>query len=533
VTSRGRCVHGVVSVQGICRPQQDDVTLATRTPAAEDREDPAAPPSHYGARQWIGWAVGPAALIVTLLLPAPPGLSEAGWRTAGAAVLMAVFWIAEPIPIPATALLPLVLFPALGLGDIRETAAPFANPIIFLFLGGFIIALAMQRWHLHRRVAIGLIAFLGTRPSTLVAGFLISSALVSMWVSNTATALMMLPIAISVVRLLPDPAHSTPQLQGFAAALMLSVAYGATTGGMATPIGTPPNALLVAYVSEIYRFDIGFGQWMLLGVPVVLITLPVVYLVLTRVMFRLGTRELPGVTAMIAAEKVRLGSPGRGEIAVAVVFALTAMGWVLQPVIARAVPLVSDTAIAITGALLLFMIPVNLRRGEFVMTWEATKGVPWGVLLLFGGGLSLAGNIDRHGVATYLGALAGGLEGLPILVVLCAVCFGILLLTELTSNTATAATFLPITGALALTLGQNPLLFLVPTALAANCSYMLPVGTPPNAIVYGSGHITLPQMARAGLVLNVLLVPVLVGLLLLLGPAIFDIQMDVLPGWAK
>lgn len=302
---------------------------------------------------------------------------------------------------------------------------------------------------------------------------------------------------------------------------------------MATPIGTPPNALLAAYVSEIYELTIGFGQWMLLGVPVVLVALPCVYVVLTRVMFTLDRRELPGMAEMIAGEQARLGRIGREELAVAVVFLLTAAGWVFQPLLARVVPLVSDTTIAITGALLLFAIPVDLRRGEFVMTWEATKAVPWGVLLLFGGGLSLAGNIDRHGLSTYLGTLAGGLEGLPHLLTLCIVCFGILMLTELTSNTATAATFLPIAGAFALSLGENPLLFLIPTALAANCSYMMPVGTPPNAIVYGSGCITLPQMARAGFLLNVALVPVIVGLLLLLGPFVFGIESGVVPAWAK
>ncbi len=487
----------------------------------------------YGVRQWAGWMLGPAALLTTLVLPPPEGLSVEGWRTAGAAGLMAIFWIAESIPIPATALLPLVLFPALGLGDIRESAAPFANPIIFLFLGGFILALGMQRWHLHRRVAIGLIGVIGTRPSSIVAGFLISSALVSMWVSNTATALMMLPIAMSVVQLVPGHDVASSRERGLGTAILLAVAYGATTGGMATPIGTPPNALLAAYVSEIYQLTIGFGQWMLLGVPVVLVALPCVYVVLTRVMFTLDRRELPGMAEMIAGEQARLGRIGREELVVAVVFLLTAAGWVFQPLLARVVPLVSDTTIAITGALLLFAIPVDLRRGEFVMTWEATKAVPWGVLLLFGGGLSLAGNIDRHGLSTYLGTLAGGLEGLPHLLTLCIVCFGILLLTELTSNTATAATFLPIAGAFALSLGENPLLFLIPTALAANCSYMMPVGTPPNAIVYGSGYITLPQMARAGVLLNVALVPVIVGLLLLLGPFVFGIESGVVPAWAK
>jgi sodium-dependent dicarboxylate transporter 2/3/5 len=366
-----------------------------------------------------------------------------------------------------------------------------------------------------------------------VAGFLLASALVSMWVSNTATALMMLPIALSVARLVPAERASTPELRDFGTVVVLAVAYGATSGGMATLIGTPPNALLRGYMDETYGIVLDMGQWMLLGVPVMLVTLPAVYLVLTRVMFSLSREELPGMSALIAAERARLGRLRGPELAVAIVFVLTAAAWIGRPLIARLLPLVSDTTIAIAGALLLFVIPVSLRRGAFVMNWEATARIPWGVLLLFGGGLSLASRIDRHGLSTYLGGLAGGLDGLPMLVLLGVVCFGILLLTELTSNTATAATFLPITGALAVSLGQNPLLFLIPTALAANCSYMMPVGTPPNAIVYGSGLVTLPQMARAGLLLNVTLVPVVVGLLLLLGPIVFGVEIDVVPEWAR
>ncbi len=488
-------------------------------------------PERYGLRQWSGWILGPGALLFTLLVAPPEGLSVAGWHTAGAALLMAVWWITEPVPIPVTALVPLVLFPALHLGDIRETAAPFANPIIYLFLGGFIIALAMQKWNLHRRVAINLIGLMGTKPSRIIAGFLLASALVSMWVSNTATALMMLPIALSVVQLLPASA-SASQRQ-FPTALLLAVAYGATTGGMATLIGTPPNALLAAFVEKVYGFNIGFGQWMLLGVPVMLVTLPAVHCVLTRISFRLETGELPGMADLIREEKSRLGPIGRGEAIVMVVFALTAAGWIFQPLLAKMLPLVTDTTIAMTGALLLFFIPVNWRRGEFAMNWAATKSLPWEVLLLFGGGLSLAGNIDKHGLSRYLGSLSGALEGMPMIVTLCAVCFGILMLTELTSNTATAATFLPIVAAIALSLGQNPLLFLVPTALAANCSYMMPVGTPPNAIVFGSGQVTLPQMAKAGLILNLLLVPIIIGLVMLLGPWIFDLQIGQLPAWVK
>ncbi|MDQ8165551.1 MAG: DASS family sodium-coupled anion symporter [Gemmatimonadota bacterium] len=488
-------------------------------------------PTSYGMRQLSGWILGPGALFATLLLPAPAGLSEPGWHTAGAAMLMAVWWITESVPIPVTALVPLVLFPALGLGDIRETAAPFANPIIYLFFGGFIIALAMQKWGLHRRVAINLIGVMGTRPSRIVAGFLLSSALISMWVSNTATALMMLPIAMSVVHLLPD-GGSRAQRQ-FGTALLLSVAYGATTGGMATLIGTPPNALLAAYVENTYGLTLGFGQWMLLGVPIMLVTLPVVHLVLARVVFQLDKGELPGMRDLITEEKGQLGPLSRGEKIVMAVFALTTTGWVLQPLIARTLPLVSDTTIAMTGALLLFFTPVDWRRGQFTMDWESTRNLPWEVLLLFGGGLSLAANIEKHGLSVYLGSLTGSLDGLPMLALLCVVCFGILMLTELTSNTATAATFLPITAAIAISLGQNPLLFLIPTALAANCSYMMPVGTPPNAIVFGSGRVPLPQMARAGMLLNIALVPIIIGLVLLIAPLVFGVQIGQMPEWVK
>lgn len=490
-------------------------------------------PAAYGLRQRSGLVLGPVLLLLTLLVPPPEGLSIEGWRTAGVGALMAVLWISEAWPIPVTALLPLVLFPALGLTDTKEAAAPYANPLVFLFLGGFVLALAMQRWGLHRRVALGLIGAMGLRPGRVVGGFLLASAFISMWVSNTATTLMMLPIAASVAGLIPKEQRADPAVRGFGVALMLAVAYGATTGGMATLIGTPPNALLAGFVDRTYGITLGFGQWMLLGVPVTLVALPIVYLVLTRVAFRVLGGELPGMWELLAAERGRLGRFGGAEAIVAVVFALTALGWVFQPLVARVVPAVSDTVVALAGALALFAIPVSLRRGEFVMNWETAKGLPWDVLLLFGGGLSLAAQIQESGLSSYLGSLATGLGALPVVITAGLLCFGILLLTELTSNTATAASFLPVVGAVAVSLGQNPLLFLVPTALAANCSYMMPVGTPPNAIVFGSGLVTLPQMARAGLLLNILLVPIILGMLLLLGPLVFEIELGVQPEWAR
>jgi sodium-dependent dicarboxylate transporter 2/3/5 len=354
-----------------------------------------------------------------------------------------------------------------------------------------------------------------------------------MWVSNTATALMMLPIAMSVVAILPAAGRVSGARDDFGTALMLAVAYGATTGGMATLIGTPPNALLAGFMSRTYGYEIGFAQWMLVGVPVTAVALPVVFWILTRVSFKLGRDEVPGMSELIATEKARLGRLSRGEIAVAVVFGFTALGWIFNPVLSGWVPLLSDTTVAIAGAIALFLIPIDAKRGEFVMNWAATKSLPWDVLLLFGGGLSLASNIQEHGLSAYLGELAGGLSGFPIIAAVAIVCFGILMLTELTSNTATAATFLPVVAAVAVSLGQDPLLFLVPTALAANCSYMMPVGTPPNAIVFGSGMIRLPQMARAGMLMNLALVPIIVALLWFLGPLVFGIEHGVLPAWAK
>lgn len=490
-------------------------------------------PGEFGLRQKMGAGLGPLWLAVTLLLPAPAGMSAAAWSTAGLAGLMAIWWIAETVPIPVTALLPLVLLPLLGLTRIEAAAAPYANPIVYLFLGGFLLALAMERWGLHRRVAFGLIGLMGVQPGRIVGGFLVAAATLSMWVSNTATALMMLPIAISVLALVPAERREEPALQAFGTALMLAVAYGATTGGMATLIGTPPNALLAGFMSRTYGVEIGFGQWMALGVPVTLVALPLVYLVLTKVAFKLGREPLPGVADLIVAQRMRMGRISGAELIVAIVFGLTALGWIVRPWLAGWIPGLSDTGIAMAGALVLFLIPAPGGEGRFVMSWDAAKSVPWDVLLLFGGGLSLAAQIQDSGLSAWLGDQAARMDGWPIIVIVAVLSFGVLMLTELTSNTATAATFLPVVAAVAVSLGQNPLLLLVPTALAANCSYMLPVGTPPNAIVFGGGRVTLPQMARAGLWLNVLLVPLIVGAMWLLAPWVLGIRIDVLPGWAQ
>ncbi|MCF3649878.1 SLC13 family permease [Synoicihabitans lomoniglobus] len=486
----------------------------------------------FGLRQQIGAVLGPLVLILTWTLPAPAGMSDEAWRTVGVAGLMAIWWISETVPIPVTALLPIVLFPLGGLAPIKEVMPPYANPIVFLFLGGFLLALAMERTGLHRRIAFGLIGVLGLRPRRIIAGFLMTAALLSMWVSNTATALMMLPIAISVIALLPEELRDKPENRAFATALLLAVAYGATTGGMGTLIGTPPNALLAGFMARSYDITIGFGQWMMIGVPVVLIALPIVYLVLTRFVFQVGEKPMAAVGELIASERAKLGLFQGAERTVAIVFSLTALCWVFRPLLADFVPMLNDTTIAIAGAFVLFLLPDRDRPGQPIMNWATARALPWDVLLLFGGGLSLAGRIQSSGLSVWLGDQTAGLGGLPVILIVAILCFGILMLTELTSNTATAATFLPVIAAVAISLGQHPMLLLAPTALAANCSYMMPVGTPPNAIVFGSGSITLPQMAKTGLWLNLLLVPIIVGVLWLLGPLVFGIEVNVLPDWA-
>lgn len=488
----------------------------------------------FGRRQVAGWIVGPALLLLAFIVPAPEGLSELGWRTAGVAALMAVWWICEPIPIPATSLLPMVLFPLLGIVEMRAAAAPYAHPIIYLFFGGFLLALAMERWGLHRRIALGLIGIMGTRPARIVAGFMVASAFLSMWVSNTATALMMLPIALSVIVLLEAQAKdgaAKEQADRFALVLLLAIAYSATIGGLGTLIGTPPNALLAAFLNQNYGLRIGFAEWMLIGVPVVLIGVPFAWYMLTRVIFRVEGMEISGAREVIAMERAKLGPFTRQERNVAIIFSLTALGWVTQPILVSYFPLITDTGIALLGGLALFMVPVSIRRGEFLMNWETAKKAPWDVFLLFGGGLSLASAIEAHGVAAWLGTMFDGAGAIPIILLVAAVCALILMLTELTSNTATAATFLPVIAAVAITIGENPLLLLIPAAMAANCAFMLPVGTPPNAIVFGSGRISLPQMAKAGWWLNVSFVVIIVAVVYLLGPLVFGIEQGVLPDW--
>jgi sodium-dependent dicarboxylate transporter 2/3/5 len=406
----------------------------------------------------------------------------------------------------------------LGVMRATDTTAQYGNPVVFLFLGGFLLALAMQRWGLHRRIALGIVARVGTQPKQLVLGFMLATAFISMWISNTATAAMMIPIGIALCDLLQP--RNTDAPFPFGTALMLGIAYAATIGGVATLIGTPPNAVFAAAASQQLGRPIGFAEWLAVGVPVAAVLLPVTWLVLIR-LFPPGDLG-GGATDLISQERATLGPLHRGEKITAVVFALMALAWVFRepkpfgaftlPGLATLWPAVDDSTIAIGGALALFLLPAD--RTTRVLTWEDTKSLPWGVLLLFGGGLALARAFETSGLSEIVGRSVHTLAGAPPWLVILVAAALFIALSELASNTAVAAMAMPILAATAAGLGMPPIPFMAVGALASSCAFMMPVGTPPNAIAFATGHIRVADMARAGLILNVVsaIIIVLVGL---------------------
>ena len=471
------------------------------------------PPGDHGPGmrriQWAGFIGGAIAFLLILVLPAPEGLTPTGWRAAAVAVLMAVWWMTEAIPITATALIPLVFFPALGVLEMPDAAAPYANELI-LFMGGFFIAVTMERWGLHRRIALAIVSAVGTSPRRLVLGFMVATAFISMWISNTATAAMMFPIGLALGEIFRPSDQEGPY--EFGIALMLATAYAANIGGSATLIGTPPNAVMAGAASEMLGIEIGFGQWMMVGVPFVLVMLPLSWLLLVYFLYPPG--QISGdADAVLAEQRTALGRASRGEKSVAVVFTLTALAWVFRspkeiaavsiPGIQTYLPFVSDGTIAMAGALALFLIPVDRKRGVFALDWPTARKIPWDVLVLFGGGLSLARAMDRSGLATWIGSGVSGLGSIPPIVLIALIAGLFVFLTEVTSNTATSTMAMPIMAGVAAGLGFAPTTLMAVAALSAAMAFMLPVATPPNAIVFGSGYLTIPQMVRSGIWMNV------------------------------
>jgi len=472
--------------------------------------------------QRVGLILGPVLAILMLLSDAPDGLSDAGWSTAAIAVLMAVWWATEAIPIAATALLPLACFPLLGAVNMADAAAPYANKVIYLFLGGFVVAFAMQRWNLHRRIALNILQHAGGSGRLLVGGFLLTSALISMWVMNTSTAMMLTPVAVSVITVIHASIRDldSQAREDFQYALLLAVAYGATIGGLTTLVGTLPTAMLAAFMLSSYGTEINFADWMMVGVPLAILLLPLCWFVLTRWVFDVSFKTSGEGKAELKKLRDELGEISRPEIRIAVVAAIMIVAWVGRPFWIQFPGLVGldDTGIAIVGAIAMFVIPSGDKDDPVLLRWQYAEQLPWGVILLFGGGLSLAAAFINTGLAAWIGIMLQAIGTLPVLAVVAAIAAVIIFLTELTSNTATVATFLPIAGAVAIELGLDPIVLAVPVTLAASCAFMLPVATPPNAIVFGSGLLTIPKMMRAGLVINIVGIAIVTFAAMVLAP---------------
>ncbi len=484
-------------------------------------------------RPRIGLVLGPLAALAGYLIGPVGGLTEGEWAVAMVATLMAIWWISEAMPLAATALVPIVAFPVLGVMDVGDVTQAYGNHLIYLFLGGFFIAVTMQRWELHRRIALHTISLVGPSPRRMILGFMIATAGLSMWISNTATAMMMLPIALAVLKQTQDEAAEQGRElpRGFGVALMLGVAYSASIGGIATLIGTPPNAVLAGQAEELYGIEITFASWMAFGLPLSLLFLGIAwaYLAFGRHCRNLGT--LASGQQHIRDEIAQLGRLGVAERRVLIVFVTVAAAWILRGFLPDGVlEEVGDATIAIAGALALFLLPSGHRSGERLLDWDTAVRIPWDIVILFGGGFAMAAGFQETGLSQSLAEGLEILDGVSFFLIIAACVALVVFLTEVTSNTATATVFIPLMGALAVAMDFHPLVLMGAVAVAASCAFMLPVATPPNAVVFGSRALNVPDMARAGLLLNLVTIALTTVFVYFLLPVALDVAVTGSPG---
>ena len=477
-----------------------------------------------------GLVSGPAIFVLVLLFFHPEGLSKEANAILASTLWIAVWWITEAIPIAATSLLPIILFPLSGGLDIKTTTAAFGNPNVFLYAGGFIVAIGIERWNLHKRIALRIITIIGTNVTTMILGFMVATAFLSMWISNTATSVMMLPIGIAIITQLTDnPNTVADENKIFGKALMLSIAYSASIGGVATLIGTPTNLILAGVVKEIYGFEITFTDWIVIGLPIALLLLLVCWYYLAYIAFSFPQKEFPGGKQEVKKQLQALGKISFEEKLVLAVFIGTAFAWVtrsflLQPIF----PAIDDTLIAITAALLLFILP-STKKGKPLMNWETAVKLPWGVLLLFGGGLALAAGFKESGLAVWIGTQMSLLQGVHLITLLIFIVTAVNFLTEITSNVATTSMLLPVLASMSLSLDVHPFILMVGATIAASCAFMLPVATPPNAVVFGSGYLTIPDMMKKGFWLNIISIVIIVLIAYYLLPFFWDFDPSYFP----
>ena len=482
-------------------------------------------------RSRLGLILGPLLFVIIILFFRPSELSREGVAILAATVWIAIWWITEAIPIAVTSLLPVILFPLTGGLDLSSTTASYGHKYVFLYIGGFILALAIQRWNLHKRIALTIINFIGTNVNSIILGFMLATAFLSMWISNTATAVMMLPIAMAIVAQLrdnPDTVEDENLL--FGKALMLGVAYSASIGGMGTLIGTPPNLVLAGIVEETYGIEITFSQWMIFGFPISIVLLFICWKYLTTVAFTFKQKSFPGGKQEIKRLLNQLGSISYEEKLVLVVFCATAFAWITRSfLLKKFIPAIDDTIIAIIAGVCIFILPAAREKARKILTWEEAVKLPWGILLLFGGGLAIAEGFKSSGLAVWIGSQMTLLDGVSLLVLLFVLVAAVNFLTEITSNLATTAMLLPILAPLALTIDVHPYILMVGATVAASCAFMLPVATPPNAVVFGSGYLRIPDMVRAGIWMNLISIILLALITYFLLPVLWDFDPGVYP----
>ncbi len=485
-------------------------------------------------RREVGFFLGPALFLLILLLPVPKEMKPEAMKTAAIAVLMAVWWITEAIPIPATSLLPIVLYPVFGIMSSKEVTLPYANHLIYLFMGGFFIAVTMERWDLHKRIAINTIRFFGSSPSRLVLGFMTATAFLSMWISNTATTMMMVPIGLAIAKQARGYYTGPSDKFKFDTCLMLSIAYAASIGGVGTIIGTPPNGVLVSQIDKIFNMEISFAQWLTVGIPLVVVMITVTWLIMTKVTFSLNNISLPGGKEFIKEEIQKLGVIKKEEIIIICVGIFVSFCWISRSFLFKHIglSLVHDSTIAILGALLLFIIPSDFKKGEFLLDWKTAVKIPWDVIILFGGGLALAEGLKESGLALWIAGNLTLISAAGLLAFIFSVIFITIFLTEITSNTATSSLLIPVLASATVAMGIHPYGPAVAACIAASYAFMLPVATPPNAVVFGSGCVTIPEMAKAGILLNIIGTILITAVIMLLLPFVWGIDLSALPEWA-
>ncbi|WP_163528595.1 SLC13 family permease [Halobacillus ihumii] len=465
-------------------------------------------PGNYSLAQKIGLFVGPLMFLCISLLLNPEGMTRDAVIMLGLIAWIATWWVTEALPIPMTSLLPLILFPITGVMEIGNVSSSYGDPLIFLFAGSFMIALTMEKWNLHRRIALAIIAFIGSSPSMIVLGFMVATGFLSMWISNTATTMMMVPISLAVTKHVAESFENnstidtSPGKFSFGTALMLGTAYSATIGGFGTLIGAPANTILAATVNNLYGIEISFARWMLFGVPMVILLIPIVWFYLVKIAYPMDEKNIPGGRGIIKKELRELGKMSYEEKIVLTIFTLTAVGWITRSLLLeKIIPGLDDTIIALLGAFALFLIPAKNKK-DTILDWNTVLKLPWGILWLFGGGLALAAGIISTGLDKWIGNQLVNFSDVPFFITIALIVGVITLLTEFTSNTATSTMVYPIVAAGAAALGTDPIILMVAACMGATFAFMFPVAAPPNAIVFATGYVKMSRMALTGVWLN-------------------------------